>query len=903
MDRYRFRAEHEESALLDLCDLVFVKLHAPWKTMERYAEMFNFRKPLKMQDPEKVKSHPRPSCSDCCDVDKSVLKPLRNTFTWPFQKQRLYLFDIPQNQDEFFTAVERAMVLDYILRRTPCVFDDNPELDEASSSNNSPGFNGRGRPAELDVGITKMLSDGVFSAAYPLHEHTAAIENYTRLLDTVAPTEQVAEKLLSKSNESSSCVNNRILLKRYWASYRSFGRPQPFDYIRHYFGEAIAFYFAWLGFYTSCLVPVAFLGVLIFLFGLIGMFNDPIVKDVCEYGSSIIMCPLCDHVRCQFWRLNTSCLRSKLTRLVDNEGTVLFGVIMALWAILFLELWKRRQVSLAYQWSVYSLEPVDQPPRPEFLALLQKGFPSKLNPISGLEEPVVPFWRQRVPCFCVSFTSVLFGVLLTLACLVGVILYKLAMKVVFYQQPNEFIQSVAGMLTTITGSVINLILIFILKFIYNRLAIKLNDLENHRTQVEYDNSLTLKLYLLQFVNYYSSIFYIAFIQGTTAAVPGTDKSIVQSTGCDQGDCLFELFLQLVIIMVGKQLLNFIQETMMPVILRLIRRIRADCQRRKASTAPETADQLEKKLHTEVKTRSDRLLACRSDYTLLDPGTRPLFDEYLEMMIQYGFITMFVPAFPLAPFFGMLNNLFEIRGDAKKFVNQYRRPVLERVGTIGIWYSILLVLSSLAIRTNACVIGFTTQFIDRWVYRMHYSADHTDAGFKNFTLSYMDSSRFPGLSNTTYCRYDDYRKPPWEDPEMSHTLIFYHVLAVKFIFVFIFESVATVLTSIIAAMIPDVPKRVKKRIYFEANETNRLILDAELHRKQKRPGQSLHWTLKKETLGKLRDAEEEEDPLTFLHFHQTFSNALGGTSTSAPYPVSGSVLAPEAEPLIGFRINT
>ncbi|OON17572.1 hypothetical protein X801_06589, partial [Opisthorchis viverrini] len=419
MDRYRFRAEHEESALLDLSDLVFVKLHAPWKTMERYAEMFNFRKPLKMQDPENVKMHPKPSCSDCCEFDKSVLKPLRNTFTWPFQKQRLYLFDIPENQNEFFTAVERAMVLDYILRRTPCVFEDNPELgkqtccdvvhppqlDEATSSNNSPGFNGRRRPAELDVGITKMLSDGVFSAAYPLHEHTAAIENYTRLLDTVAPTEQVAQKLvghiipktllhhtyspisfvwlfctwdrsqfgllkrtlthcgiaephltitaglrrrligklipcrvfspfpceLSKSGESFNCVNNRILLKRYWASYKSFGRPQPFDYIRHYFGEAIAFYFAWLGFYTLCLVPVAILGVLIFLFGLIGMFNDPIVKDVCEYGSSIIMCPLCDHVRCQFWRLNSSCLRSKLTRLVDNEGTVLFGVIMALW--------------------------------------------------------------------------------------------------------------------------------------------------------------------------------------------------------------------------------------------------------------------------------------------------------------------------------------------------------------------------------------------------------------------------------------------------------------------------------------------------------------------------------------------------------------------------------------------
>ncbi|KAF6769069.1 hypothetical protein AHF37_12735 [Paragonimus kellicotti] len=88
--------------------------------------------------------------------------------------------------------------------------------------------------------------------------------------------------------------------------------------------------------------------------------------------------------------------------------------------------------------------------------------------------------------------------------------------------------------------------------------------------------------------------------------------------------------------------------------------------------------------------------------------------------------------------------------------------------------------------QACIIAFTTQFIDRWVYRIHYSQDGTTMGFKNFTLSHMNSSRFPGNWSTPYCRYDDYRKPPWEDAEMSRTLIYYHVLAVKFIFVFLFE---------------------------------------------------------------------------------------------------------------------
>ena len=39
-------------------------------------------------------------------------------------------------------------------------------------------------------------------------------------------------------------------------------------------------------------------------------------------------------------------------------------------------------------------------------------------------------------------------------------------------------------------------------------------------------------------------------------------------------------------------------------------------------------------------------------------------------IQFGFVTLFVVAFPLAPAFALINNLIEIRLDANKFTCRY-----------------------------------------------------------------------------------------------------------------------------------------------------------------------------------------------------------------------------------------
>jgi len=47
--------------------------------------------------------------------------------------------------------------------------------------------------------------------------------------------------------------------------------------------------------------------------------------------------------------------------------------------------------------------------------------------------------------------------------------------------------------------------------------------EIHRTEKDYENALTLKMFLFQFVNFYASIFYIAFIKPRLANPPGTES--------------------------------------------------------------------------------------------------------------------------------------------------------------------------------------------------------------------------------------------------------------------------------------------------------------------------------------------------------------------------------------------
>ena len=69
---------------------------------------------------------------------------------------------------------------------------------------------------------------------------------------------------------------------------------------------------------------------------------------------------------------------------------------------------------------------------------------------------------------------------------------------------------------------------------------------------------------------------------------------------------------------------------------------------------------------------------------LAPDYKSTFDDYLEMFIQFGYVILFSPAYPLAGCCALLNNLIEIRGDAYKLCLIHKRPFGTRVNSIGSW---------------------------------------------------------------------------------------------------------------------------------------------------------------------------------------------------------------------------
>nr|XP_024652415.1 anoctamin-9 isoform X1 [Macaca nemestrina] len=458
-------------------------------------------------------------------------------------------------------------------------------------------------------------------------------------------------------------------------------------------------------------------------------------------------------------------------------------------ATVFLEIWKRQRARVVLHWDLYTWDE-DQ----EEMALQLINFPDyKLRPHqhSYLRSTVILILSLIMICLMIGMAHIL-------------VVYRVLASALFSSSALPFLEDQVTTAVVVTGALVHYVTISIMTKINKYVALKLCDFEMPRTHSERESKFTIRFFTLQFFTHFSSLIYIAFILGRINGHPGKSTRLAglwKLEECHASGCMMDLFVQMAIIMGLKQTLSNCGEYLVPWVTHKFRSLRASL----AGHLP----------------RDPELRDWRRNYLLNSVNVFSLFDEFMEMMIQYGFTTIFVAAFPLAPLLALFSNLVEIRLDAIKMVWLQRRLVPRKAKDIGTWLQVLETIGVLAVIANGLVIAFTSEFIPRVVYKYRYSPCLKEAnstvdclkGYVNHSLSvfhtkdFQDPDRIEGSENVTLCRYRDYRNPP----DYNFSEQFWFLLAIRLAFVILFEHVALCIKLIAAWFVPDVPQSVKNKV--------------------------------------------------------------------------------------------
>lgn len=262
---------------------------------------------------------------------------------------------------------------------------------------------------------------------------------------------------------------------------------------------------------------------------------------------------------------------------------------------------------------------------------------------------------------------------------VGCVSLIFFLQVKFSLSKSENLRNYGSILVSVLSS----IQIAVLGNYYNDLAVRLVDQENHKTDTDYDDALISKLYGFSFVNSYASLFYLAFI-----------KESVQK--CTYG-CFADLTLQLTIIFLVRiivdKTLKIVENVLMVKweVYKYEKEVKAaimDGEPLAPLSKPEKEFQLE---------NSDPQMGVLADFN--------------EMATQFGYVTLFVGACPIAPLLAYISNWLEVRSDGYRLLYLSRRAIPMGVEDIGTWQSIFQLTAYVAVVTNAGLVCFSMGVLD------------------------------------------------------------------------------------------------------------------------------------------------------------------------------------------------
>lgn len=485
--------------------------------------------------------------------------------------------------------------------------------------------------------------------------------------------------------------------------------------LRYNFGEKVAYYFAFLNFYNKALVPIAFLGIAL-----------QALQHLISMETYMRVMP--------FWGLGVS----------------------VLWSFSFLKSWERENACMQFEWN-------------QKLHVKQIEYPNKyfygdkrVNAVTGEVDIVYPSWRRLPKYFCVFLFMLLQTVIMLVLVAVWVTIYEM-LKATY---PDGHIFSTQWFLILLEGIVFGL---FVDVIQWNMVVTKMGKLfthwENYRTEEQYETALVRKLFILDFLNYYTWFFSLAFV----FVIPGFGDYLTNSLNRmffgDEMNCCFgpyvdqhgsciicplgpkdasciecvgyftfdrhhvDLSAMFVTPIVVTQSLNILMGLVAPILVRWQRefaRARADAEAQKRVLEAgsmkilgalnydddKRGAQFGNKLHAryleytpsqiEVLNKKAREILFDSEQDAFDP-----YDDFHVLTVQFGFTVMFSILWPPMPVACFLINTLKGRTDGFRLCKTLKRPIPRRTNGIGAWKGILTTFAYVAVVVNVLLICIST----------------------------------------------------------------------------------------------------------------------------------------------------------------------------------------------------
>lgn len=368
-----------------------------------------------------------------------------------------------------------------------------------------------------------------------------------------------------------------------------------------------------------------------------------------------------------------------------KQYSVIFSVAVSFWTILYIESWRRQERRLSIRWEVKNCS-MSETKWAEFQPKMTRN-----DPITGKLQPWMPR-RQRLRRQALNIPFILFNATGLMLILTLIFVSEVFLTEIYNGPFKQYL--------LLTPTVLFSTLVPTFSTVYMSFAKRLTLFETYEHKTTFENAYMQKIFLLNIFTSYMSLFLAAYVYTPFAnyIVPQIAALGLINTSYFDEDWLIKFTInpdrlrqQLIYFMITAQIISFGTDLIVPWALKYVTKKTGKLMKKNGTESPKFKDpEVEKLLLKDIRDQISR-------------PTYDIFIDYAEMVVQFGYVSLFSSVWSLTPVCAFANNIIELRSDAIKLCTTMRRPIPERVDSIGPFLDFLSLLAWMGSITSSSLI--------------------------------------------------------------------------------------------------------------------------------------------------------------------------------------------------------